>query len=206
MKKIISILLLTLISAAAVAGIAQPGPQGMLIKFTKVYVSNSTWTADPRTKRLFVEGYGGGSGAGGCHDTNGCISGAGHAGTRDYTYSTYNVGGNYNIVIGFGGAGGLAGQNNGSNGGTTSMYGTGIILSAVGGLYGIASHLSWLINQVPPSGESAVGQGGGGGYGGTGGAAGANSAAGGGACHSYGAGACAGGAGGSGVLFIWEYQ
>jgi len=169
---------------------------GRFLGFTTITVTNSAWVPNALTTKFIVEVWGGGgAGGSGTALNGGGLGEQGHCGNKSYGLCT-SVSGTYNITIGAGGVG--AGSNTGGTGGTSSITGTGISVYSLGGLGGRVNLVETNGTSYGAIGETGVG------HGGTndGGSAAANSAAGGGSIWISGA---AGGNGGSGIVFIWEY-
>jgi hypothetical protein len=103
-----------------------------------VVASGGTFVVNTATKIYFLLIGGGGSGGGSC--TSGNSSPGGGSGGGIYYNNTTGItlqAGTYTVTVGAGGAGVSAGQN-GNNGGTTSIVGTGVNISVAGGLGGSA--------------------------------------------------------------------
>ena len=176
---------------------------GKLVKFSIITASNASWAKQPETNRILVLLCGGGGGGGGVPASAGFGGLPGQAGEFVFAY-TESPSATYNVTIGAGGAGGIGNTSSGGNGGTTSF---GALASAAGG----AGH--WWATQSTIGGaaewfdgERGIGKGGLGKNNANALSAGSNSCAGGGATHTNTTTAYNGGAGGSGVAFVWEYQ
>jgi hypothetical protein len=179
---------------------------GRLLKYTKITSTDVTWAKQAGTNRIVVccKG-GGGAGAGTASASGSIATNGGHAGTVVWGESS-TLTDTFVATIGAGGTGVSAGS--GNQGGTTSFTTSTptTIASATGGLGASRVHMSRQGgSDVGGNGESGEGIGGAGANGTTGGAAAANSAAGGGGCSEASADR-AGGAGGSGVIHVWEYS
>lgn len=181
---------------------------GRLVAFTAITATNATWSPNAATTRMVIFEVGAGSGGGQGTLGAGYYGYGGKKGTTAWGVCN-SVSGTYAATIGVGGAGGTS-AGDGSVGGTTSFIGTGISLSAVGGhAWGFTNNAPYTANKYyrrDATGEDGLGYGGTYGEDTTGGAAAANTGAGGGA-HAWvsAGGAFNGGAGGSGVIYVWEY-
>lgn len=174
-------------------------PTGTLIAFTKITATNAAWAPNANTKKMVVMCAGGGGGGGGCGSTAKSSPGGG-AGAIGFAVST-SVSGTYAATIGAGGTGSSAAS--GTQGGSSSFIGTGLSTTSAGGLGGAILNIS-SSTGTGINGESGIGVGGAGGADADGSAATPNSAAGGGGGGSV-SGYKAGGSGGSGVIYVWEY-
>lgn len=139
---------------------------GALIKRT-VYTGNATWTPDPKTKSIYVEGCGGG-GAGGGTSTGGGFSGGagGGAGAFGKLYLTTGFGPSRAVTIG---GGGLGGAGAAGGGGNNTVFGSLLTLAGGGGGNAAGNVLSpqVLVNGAPggaaPTNPGVTGGGGQGG-------------------------------------------
>ena len=175
---------------------------GRLFTFTAITATNAAFAPNAATTKMIVMCAGGGGGGGGCGATNKSSPGGG-AGARAFAVSG-PVSGTYAATIGAGGTGSAGAA--GTQGGTTSFIGTEITLSCAGGLGGPIVNIT-SSTGTGFNGESGVGIGGAGGANANGAAAAANSAAGGGGGGDNAGGVSrAGGSGGSGVIYVWEYR
>jgi len=114
----------TLTATSTVTGIGLIGIQ--------VFTSSGTYTEDSGTQEIIVEVQAQGGGGGGCatsSSTQNCISGAGNSGSYAKVFYTSSFSPE-TINIGTAGAGGSAGDNNGTGGGTASF---GSLVSCPGG-------------------------------------------------------------------------
>jgi len=102
-----------------------------------IFVSGTTYTPTNGTRAILVECQGGGGGGGGCATaaTNSAAAGGGSGGAYAVGWIT-GITTTKAMVIGLGGAGGVAGANNGSVGADTTFDVTTVV--AKGGLGGIA--------------------------------------------------------------------
>lgn len=106
---------------------------------SQVFTSTGTYT--PTTGMLYciIEAVGGGGGGGGCATTTSAqVSAASSGGAGGYgrkVFSAATIGASQAVTIGAAGAGGTAGANNGNTGGNTTV---GALLTANGGVLGVA--------------------------------------------------------------------
>lgn len=101
---------------------------------------SGTYTPTAGTKRILVEVWGAGGGGGGVDGvaTAGFWAKGGSGGGGGYCskWIASGLAASYSYTVGARGAGGTAGANNGSQGGASSFSGTGVSLTANGGLGG----------------------------------------------------------------------
>lgn len=188
------------LAAMAAADLGAPLVRGKIVQVTTITATNATWTPNANTSKIVVLCVGGGGAGGGVGTYSGTsyYGEGGQAGTHNWGYIA-SVSGTYAATIGTGGAGVSNGI--GNTGGTTSF---GAAASAVGGVGGNAN--TETSSKLSARGETNMGAGGVPAFG-TGGSAAANSAAGGGGAINglINTGPYAGGAGGSGVIIVWEF-
>jgi len=170
---------------------------GLVAVTTLTSGTGATHNLNASTTKMVVLAVGGG-GAGGAASPSWSGTG-GSAGAMKWA-TTLAASGSYIYTVGAGGTGVMFG--NGNTGSSTTITGTNISLTAEGGRGGLGA----AITGWGEHGESGYGIGGDNKTDseGAGNAAGANTGAGGGGAHSYG-GNFVGGAGGSGIIIIWEY-
>ena len=136
---------------------------GRLIN-VQTFTTNGTYWSTPGTASIIIEAVGGGASGGGTAATGagqGSVSSGGSAGSIAVGRFTSGFTGGLAVTIGAGGAAPAAGQNNGNNGGTTSVYG---LLSCPGGLGGVggpANSNSMIVSSAgtgsaPTSGGSII--------------------------------------------------
>ena len=181
---------------------------GKFLAFTTIVSTNASWAPNAATKKIVVLLVGGGSAGGGANST-GKYGFGGKAGSITVDTST-SVSGTYAITIGAGGAG--ITDNHGNAGGNTTITGTGLSPVAKGGIAAglrnaAATSLNIIEQEALGFGEAHVGNSVVGvpvnNY--TGGSASNNSGAGGGGVFNASS-TFAGGNGGSGIAYIWEYS
>lgn len=107
------------------------------------YTTSSTWVKPPGLSRLYVRGVGGGASAGGTAATGGgqyaTSSGGGAGGYFEKVFLESELGLSETVDIGSGGAATAAGANNGNDGGVTRFAtGKAYVLTANGGIKGLA--------------------------------------------------------------------
>lgn len=195
-------------------------PAGNLIAFTTITLSNPSWTPNPKTKKMIVMAVGGGGGGGGSGGSGALGCGYGGRGGSSAPVPmrlgyVSSVSGTYNVTIGNGGTSGSAGTYaNGAGGpggtGGTTTFGTAI--NATGGVGGVGGggNTSCLPGIVAGAGAGTAHAVGGtaGATNTAGGVAQVNSSAGGGGggASTFPNGGKTGGAGGSGIVYVWEYN
>jgi len=172
-------------------------PIGSRILHTIITATNAAWAPNPATKFLICECVGGG-GAGASSTVAADWKAGGGAGGRVWGFAS-TIAASYNAVVGAGGTGVSAA--NGNPGGATSF---GALATAAGGLAG-RTRFSATAVTLNGDGESCVGLGGLGVLNGAANSAAANTGAGGGATSKQTVTDYAGGNGGSGVIFVWEF-
>ena len=114
---------------------------GRLIN-VQTFTSSGTYNSTPGTASIVIEAVGGGASGGGTAATGagqGSVSSGGGAGSIAVGRFTSGFTGGLAVTIGAGGGAPSAGQNNGNNGGTSSV---GSLISCPGGLAGIAGPAS----------------------------------------------------------------
>jgi len=122
---------LALISQGLTSDPIYGNPTGTLLN-VQVFTSSGTYTKTPGTNSVIVEALGGGAGGGGVAATSAGQSAAACGGGNG-TYAKVRITSGFNgstVTIGAAGTGGAAGQNSGTNGGTTSF---GTFVSCPGG-------------------------------------------------------------------------
>jgi len=108
---------------------------GRLIN-VQTFTTSGTYWSSPGAASIIIEAVGGGASGGGTAATGsgqGAVSSGGGAGSIAVGRFTVGFTGGLAVTIGAGGAAPAAGQNNGNNGGTTSV---GAVISCPGGLAG----------------------------------------------------------------------
>lgn len=114
---------------------ALPSP-GLLNYVYLTTPGSGTYTPTAGTKRILVEVWGAGGGGGGV-DGQGAGTwakgGSGGGGGYCSKWIASGLAASYSYTVGAGGAGGVAGANGGSQGGTSTFSGTGVSLTAEGG-------------------------------------------------------------------------
>lgn len=104
---------------------------------TQLITATGTYTPTTGTLYAIVEEAGGGGGGGGVAATGASqFAGAGGGSGAEYAFGVFSaatIGASQSVTIGTGGAGGTAGANTGTNGGTTSF---GALMTATGGFGG----------------------------------------------------------------------
>ncbi|PXV60874.1 hypothetical protein SAMN04487785_11332 [Dyella jiangningensis] len=109
---------------------------GRLLGPPRIFTSSTTYTPTPGTNSIIVEVQGGGGGGGGAPATSSSqyvASGGGASGCYAKSLLTSGFSG-VTITVGSAGSGGVAGANNGSQGGTSSF---GALISCPGGFGGV---------------------------------------------------------------------
>lgn len=118
---------------------------GGLSVVQQVFTSSGTYTPTPGMVYCIIECVGGGGGGGGAHVASaGYGFGASGGGAGSYSRllaSDTDIGASKTVTIGAGGAGGSAGANNGSAGGSTSV---GSLCVANGGGAGLRASISYI--------------------------------------------------------------
>ena len=117
----------TLSASSTVTGIGLIGVQS--------FTSSGTYTPDAQTQAIIVEVQAQGGGGGGCASTSStqnCVAGSGIGGSYAEVY--YSSAATETVTIGTSGAGGSAGNNNGTAGSTASF---GALVSCPGGVAGL---------------------------------------------------------------------
>ena len=132
----------TLSASSTVTGIGLIGVQS--------FTSSGTYTPDANTQAIIVEVQAQGGGGGGCaatSSTQNCVSGSGIGGSYAEVY--YSSATTETITIGSSGAGGAAGNNNGTPGSAASFGG---LISCPGGVAGLggAAQTDTVFEQVGP--------------------------------------------------------
>lgn len=165
------------------------------------FTGNGTWNKSTNNpSKIMVMAVGGGGAGGGTNTTNPCGATGGEAGAVNWAY-TASPASSYSITIGAGGTGVVGGTGN-----TGSSTTVGALLTALGGYGGkLLEAASTFLHSL--AGASCLRQGGAGRISdGVGNSASANTGAGGGGALTIGgATQRAGGAGGSGLVIIWEF-
>lgn len=182
-----------------------------LIAFTTITATAATWTPDAKTGKLVVCVVSGGSGGQRCNPSTGSSMG-GRAGHMAWGASA-SVSGTYAATIGAGGASdtGTGSFTTSNAGGNSSFVGTGVSLTVAGGRAIANSDFNTLITPEAirvalAHGEGLIGGGGVAGVNASGGSAANNTGAGGGGVTgSTNSNSYVSGAGGSGVIYVWEY-
>ncbi len=125
----------------------------------QLFTSSGTYSPTNGMAFCIVEVVGAGGGGGGVDSVALQSAGAGGGGSGAYSrsiFTTSDIGGSQTVTIGSGGVGGVAGNNNGSDGGSTSL---GSLIEADGGHggFGAAASASFGVGIYGAGGGSATG-------------------------------------------------
>lgn len=126
-----------IVAASSGQVLSTPISTGRLLGAPRIFTSSTTYTPTPGTNSIIIEVQGGGGGGGAVPATSSsqyAVAGGGASGSYAKSLLTSGFSG-VAITVGAGGAGGVAGLNNGSQGGTSSF---GALISCPGGFGGVS--------------------------------------------------------------------